>query len=168
LNKKELKNNYGFFIICFVILLYFITLFIFIFSSYGNYKKEIKNIIWALKFSEIPLKRKKLMKKSIIINKSLKINDKNHLYSQNKNKININQYNINIIKNNTKLNLLNYEQSSFRKLDQTKKEKDAKINILAKKILERKEFEINSLNYQYALKLDHRNYCQYYILFNKI
>ena len=162
LKIKELKNNYGFFIIAFVILLYFITLFIFIFSSYGKYKKEIKNIIWALKYREIPLKRNQIMKKPMIINKNMKINNKKHLYFNNKNKININQYNINIIKNNTKLNLLKYEPSSFRKLGQTKKEKDDIINILVKKILNRKEFEINSLNYQEALKIDHRNFCQYY------
>ena len=160
---KELKNNYGFFIIAFVMILYFITLFIFLFSSYGNYKKEIKNIIWALKFSEIPLKRNQIMKKPMIINKNMKINNnKNHLYYQNKNKININKYNIKIIKNSTKHNLLNNESSSFRKFGQTKKEKADKINILAKKILNRKEFEINSLNYQEALKIDHRNFCQYY------
>ena len=72
---KELKNNYGFFIIAFVMILYFITLITFLFSSYGNYKKEIKNIIWALKFSEIPLKRNQIMKKPMIINKN---NNKNH------------------------------------------------------------------------------------------
>ena len=31
-----------------------------------------------------------------------------------------------------------------------------------KKILKRKEFELNLLNYQDALKIDHRNYCQNY------
>ena len=103
------------------------------------------------------------MKKPMIINKNMKINNnKNHLYYQNKNKTNINKYNIKIIKNSTKHNLLNNESSSFRKFGQTKKEKADKINILAKKILNRKEFEINSLNYQEALKIDHRNFCQYY------
>ena len=33
---------------------------------------------------------------------------------------------------------------------------------LIKKILSKKDFELNSLNYESALKLDHRNYCQYY------
>ena len=53
---KELKKNYGFFIIGFVFILYLITLFIFIFKSYSNLKKEIKNIIMALKFNDIPMK----------------------------------------------------------------------------------------------------------------
>ena len=30
-------------------------------------------------------------------------------------------------------------------------------------ILEKKDFELNSLNYLEALKLDHRGYCEYYI-----
>jgi len=29
-------------------------------------------------------------------------------------------------------------------------------------ILERKEFKLNSLDYEEALKIDHRSYCQYY------
>ena len=67
-----------------------------------------------------------------------------------------------VIKNNSKLNLLNYESNLVRKFDKTKKEKVDKINISTKKILKLKEFEINSLNYQEALKVDHRDYCQYY------
>jgi len=41
----ELKKNYGFFIVSFVLLFYFASLIIFLFISYANYKKEIKNII---------------------------------------------------------------------------------------------------------------------------
>ena len=33
---------------------------------------------------------------------------------------------------------------------------------LIKKILSKKDFELNSLNYESAIKLDHRSYCQYY------
>ena len=44
-----------------------------------------------------------------------------------------------------------------------KKEEIGKNNISIKKLLVRKEFELNSLNYSEVLKIDHRNYCQYYI-----
>ena len=37
-----------------------------------------------------------------------------------------------------------------------------KINIFIKKILKKKDFELNALNYKSAIKLDHRNYCEYY------
>ncbi len=32
-----------------------------------------------------------------------------------------------------------------------------------KKVLELKDFELDSLNYKNAIRLDHRNYCQFYI-----
>ena len=37
-----------------------------------------------------------------------------------------------------------------------------KINIFIKKILKKKYFELNALNYKSAIKLEHRNYCEYY------
>ena len=37
------------------------------------------------------------------------------------------------------------------------------ININTNDILQKKDFELNSLNYIEAIKLDHRNYCEYYI-----
>ena len=36
-------------------------------------------------------------------------------------------------------------------------------NTDANKILQKKDFELNSLDYIEAIKLDHRNYCEYYI-----
>ena len=159
---KELKNNYGFFIVSFILLFYFITLFIFSISSYSRYKKEIKNIILALKFNIIAIKNNnQIIKKPMIINKNKKIINKNY-YAQKKNKIIINKYNKNKIRNNKKLAVLNNKNYNSKFL-QLKNEKINKINNLSsKKILERKEFEINSLNYHLALKIDHRNYCQYY------
>ena len=160
---KELKKNYGFFIICFVILFYFITLFIFCISSYPKYKKEIRNIILALKFNTVTVQKNMLMKKPIIINKNSrkKIISKKNYYLNKKNKIIINNNSKNKLRNNKRLALINNKNNLSKK---TVKLKNEKINNISpnKKILERKEFEINSLNYQIALKIDHRNYCQYY------
>ena len=50
---KELIKNYGFFIILFILVLYFICLFIFIFFSYYKLKKEITKIFYALKTNEV-------------------------------------------------------------------------------------------------------------------
>ena len=41
-------------------------------------------------------------------------------------------------------------------------EKNNDLNIM-KEILDKKDFELSSLGYKEALKLDHRSYCQYYI-----
>ena len=151
---KELKKNYGFFIVSFVLLFYFISLIIFIFISYTNYKKEIKNIICALKFNEIPINKNQSLKKPMIINKNMNF--------QKKKKMNLNQSNKSKIKNHSKIILLNFEANSIKNIDKIKKEKSDKNNLSAKKILKKKDFEINSLNYKDALKIDHRNYCQYY------
>ena len=143
LKISELKKNYGFFIVSFAVIFYFITLFIFTISSYSNYKKEIINIIWALKFSEIPLKKNQIITNSN--NKISKTNKKETLY-----------------KNNRKLILLNVEENSFIKLNKPKKERFGNKNLSFEKILKRKKFELNLLNYKKALKIDHRSFCQYY------
>ena len=67
------------------------------------------------------------------------------------------------IKSNSNFDLLNFEDNQKNNLYSKKKEEIGKNNISIKKLLERKEFELNSLNYSEVLKIDHRNYCQYYI-----
>ena len=153
---KELKNNYGFFIISFVMLLYFITLFLFNISSYSKYKKEIKNIIVALKFNTLSIQKNSIKKKSMMINKNKKI------FINKKNKIIFDKFNKNKLRNNIRLAIIHNKNNSSKKTVELKNKK-INNNLSNKKILERKEFEINSLNYQTALKIDHRNYCQYYL-----
>ena len=70
--------------------------------------------------------------------------------------------NKNKTKNNSKLILLNDKENNAKKLANLNKERFDKNNLLTNKILEIKEFELDSLDYQEALKIDHRNYCQYY------
>ena len=62
LKVNNLIKNYGFFIVCSVMILYFIVLFIFMISSFSNIKKEIYNIIFALKIKGNPIKKKKIKK----------------------------------------------------------------------------------------------------------
>ena len=162
LKIKELKNNYGFYIISFVIVFYFITLLTFVIKSNNIFKKEVKNIICSLKFNEIPLRKNRLMKKPIIINKKVKLNDKKKYYNKKKEKIKLNKFNKSKIKNNSKFVLFNLEDNLSRILAKNKKEIVGKNNISVDEILKRKEFELNSLDYKEALKIDHRSYCQYY------
>ena len=164
LKIKELYKNYGFFIVSFVLLFYLITLIIFIIKSYKKYKKEIKKIISALKFNDIPIEENQIIKNPIIINKKMKIKNRTIYYNVKKDKINKNQNNNNINekKNNSKQILLNLKNNLSKKINQPHKKKFDKDNILTKKILKLKDFELSSLNYQEALKKDHRNFCQYY------
>lgn len=72
LSIKNLKNNYGFFIMLTILILFFITLFIFTSISFKKLKKKIKTIIWALTFNEKPLKKKRLKNKPDIVLKKEK------------------------------------------------------------------------------------------------
>ena len=162
LNLEELKKNYGFYIVSFVVIFYFITLLIFVFKSYEDFKKEIKNIIFALKFNEFPLKNKQRIRKPKIINKKMKIYNKKQAYIQKKDKVTFKRFENNNIKSNSKAILLNLDNNISRKLAKNKKGKAFKNSISPEKILNRKEFELNSLDYKEALKIDHRNFCQYY------
>ena len=74
LKIKNLKNNYGFFIVVSITLLYLITLFIFIVYSYNKIKKEVCIIIFSLKFKANPIKKKKKIKEE---NKIKEINKNN-------------------------------------------------------------------------------------------
>ena len=59
---KNLKKNIGFFIVDFITIIYFITLFIFSTYSYDKIKKEVFNIIFALKIKANPNKKTKKKK----------------------------------------------------------------------------------------------------------
>ena len=82
-----------------------------------------------------------------------KIKKKKNYHFKKKNKINKNKR----IKNTNKNNLKNFENITLGKLDEIKEE-----NFEDKKLLKLKEFEINGLDYQEAIKLDKRKFCQYY------
>ena len=58
---KELKKNYGFFFVSFIVLLYFFSLIIFSASSFNKYKKEIKNIILSLKSNKSSSKKQQII-----------------------------------------------------------------------------------------------------------
>jgi len=92
----------------------------------------------------------------------VKINGKKRYYNSKKDKINFSKFNKSKVKNNSKAILSNFEDNLSIKLAKNKKESVGKNNISIGEILKRKEFELNSLDYEEALKTDHRNYCQYY------
>jgi len=115
LKIRSLKNNYGFFIITFIFVFYFVTLLIFITRSFDKLKIEIIKIITVLKLNEIQIKENKIQEPIIIINqakdkaKSFEKESKNS-FIKNKNRINkiIDLKNSNEIKKEN-----NYSKNSF-------------------------------------------------------
>ena len=166
---KNILKNYGFFIMTFILLLYFATLILFLIKSYNKLKSDIFLIFSALKSSEIikfkvdqspqaPIKKELLNinnnKKKIMFNNDNNENTKNKMNIKNKEKMTDN----NILNQMTQ----NPENNSLDRIN--------KINLInnidkenIKDLIEQKDFELNSLEYEMAIKLDHRDYFQYYI-----
>ena len=178
---KDLIHNYGFYIMTSIMILFFITLFIFYFVTNKNLKKDLFNMFIILnniksikinkatikgeenpKYNKIKQKIKikvkiKIKKKKISKHKSLNINNKNCQINNNNGIKSIN----NIIQKTQ-----NERDKSLSDLIMIKILKFKSYNIsikYTKEFLELKDFEMNLLEYEEALKLDIRNYFQYYI-----
>ena len=150
-DKKTIKNNYGFFIVLFIKLLYFVCLIIFIFQSFNKLKYIIKNITFMLKVTkknkevnQISL-RKKIINLDVISFKQL-----NTIYAEHV----INRFKL---ENNNKI-----DKSKTIILGTENELNNNENNII------HKDFELNSLNYEEALKLDKRTYLKYYFSLLKI
>ena len=163
---KSLLKNYGFFILFLIIILYFISLFLFLNISYDEIKKEINGIILSLNYYDTSIIIRHRIKKKVKIKKKTK-----HLKTKeikNKNKKNFKKINsIKKQKEKDQSYLIqitnNFDNSiSSKKINQINNEITA-INYASNiNILKYKDFELNSLDYEEALQLDHRNYCDYY------
>ena len=137
--------------------------------SNTNLKKEINKIIWALKFNVIPIKNKKLKDKPVIVQKLKKRKKKRKIKTSDTNyKTNIDEKKLKLTKiseekkdaNSRKILKNNIDNSEIGININTKV--NDKNNIIIKKILEKNDFELNSLDYEEVRKLDNRNYCEYY------
>ena len=169
LKPKSLINNYGFYIADSVIILYFISLFIFLKISYVKIKNEVNNIISNLNIKTNPIKKRKTIITRAMLNirkkkKNINIfnypnNDLVHLTDVKIEKIENNREQLNkvepdsIDKVNPKQNIIIINEKNIR---QDNKQKNDDI------IIKKEDLELNSLNYEEAILLDHRNYCQYY------
>ena len=147
LKIKNLLKNYGFCIVGAIMVLYFINLFIFMSISYDKLKKVIIQILLALKSINIHIKLNLIKKQK---NRIKKMPKKFKKYNQKKKENEIICSTINDKKKSNKIKLAKKFCSGHT------------IKILTKRILEKKDFELNSLNYNEAIKLDHRSYCEYY------
>ena len=156
--KNNLKDNLGFFINLGIVILFIICSFIFIFKSFGQLYLDIKEIILAKRNTKFKkninnttrIKKKKKYKKNKKIKKS-----KKKSISNNEDKINSN-------------NILT--DSSKKKIEFKNLTNDLMLSndIKNKNILEYKDYELNSLDFEKALIYDKRNFLQYYISSIKI
>ena len=166
-NKKNLMNNLGCFIFAFIFLLYFICLHIFYCKSLGKLIRLIRKITKAIKYFN--------NKENQITN-----NDMDDTINKNKRNKKENRKRM-MIKEETKSssrkinnNIMIMKENDDQKSDiMNKKERKKNIQIIKikrkgkkeekyRKLLEDTESELNSLDYEEALKRDKRTYLQYY------
>ena len=148
--KNNLKNNIGFFINLGIVILFIISFFIFIFYSFPKLNLDIKQIIFAKRNTHfnnniISKIKKKKYKKENNNKKTRKKNKLNNIVKTNSN---------NRLTENSKKNIQINNVTNFLVLDN---------NVNNKKILEYKDYELNSLDFEKALIEDKRNFLQYYI-----
>ena len=161
LRLNSLIKNYGFIIVGFIIALYFFSLFTFIAVSFNIIKKEIYNIMFSSNIKGNPKKKKNSKNKKKIKEKYL--SKKDILDNENKsNKLKLNEKNVNKLNYQGQLTL-NIIKQSYNKMNKQKYSINNMNNKYLYNIFKLKDFEMNSLSYEKALKFDHRNYCQYYI-----
>ena len=136
---KCIKYNYGFFIISFIILLFFICLIVFLASSFHKIKSEINKIKGKIKVNKNKTKKNNKRKKCM-----LSMNSNNIIQIENPRK--------NKSKRHMTTNIDKKTKNSFIKINNKENEN-----------IDYKHFELNQLNYKNALKYDKRTYMQYYI-----
>ena len=156
-NKNNIKNNYGFFILFFIFLLYLICIIIFYCKSLKNLIDIIKNIFDAKNNEKNHINKEE--KYDLINENKLKsIRKKNKKKTKMENKSSIKEIkkekNIIILKKNLKIKYNKKENTNQKEIMKKKNHKG---------ILDYTDSELNSLDYQEALKKDRRTYIQYYI-----
>ena len=167
--KDGLIKNYGSYIIFFIILIYIIYLIYFIVKGYSNFINKIDIIIKKKNCNNNKIIKTKIKRRKTSINfppKKIYQNkqSKEHknisikLSETNKNKTNI------ILKLKKSKSTSLYEKKDKKCLTNKDINKNRnKTNNKIKKKINYNDFEINSLNYKEALKIDKRTFCQYYL-----
>ena len=179
-NINNITNNYGFYLIGSIFIFHFVTFFIYWFISYKKLKKVLLDMILILdRVKSIEVQpmiegEKNLMKLKLKVKtkttKKIKRKKNNEINNINMNNINIEN---NLGNNNRIGNLNNIIQLTKNEHDESSKSSNIlknlkftsnNINIkYIREFIEQKDFEINSLEYEEAFKLDKRNYFKYYI-----
>ena len=189
-DQNRIKNNYGAYITFLIIFLFFITIIIFyskdnkeiynIINDLINAKKNIYNKIIPISFQKKKTKRKaKRKRKKKIKRRSIKNKE---LIKENENQNNSNQinnsppvrkvklkkfrkkkYSVQYNKSKIIYNNLNYSNDNSNRAILGLSKTETINPDLYKDIMEFNSYELNTLNYYEALKIDKRNYFQYYL-----
>ena len=158
--KENLKNNIGFYINIGIFILFLVSCFIFIFKSFPELLIDINELFSAKKNKKLKRRNNNIPGK--ITKKRSKKENEIIIYTKE-----------NILNINNKPNSNNFLPKISKKKVEFNKEKNNSssenvINDKNKNIYEYKDYELNSLDFEKALKKDKRNFLQYYISSIKI
>ena len=152
-NKDGIINNIGCYILLFIIIFHFISIFVFYINEFNLIKKKIKEIIFGINKEKIfnndekgkidEYKNNKNQISIYIKNKTRKTSRKKQIK------------NIKSINNNSNIKIISKNNNINKSNDEKKEKKE-------KNLSEYIDEEINELSYNLALKYDKRIYCQYY------
>ena len=157
LKFKSLISNYGCIIISSTSVLYFFTLLFFPTVAYIKLVKTIYKIHNALKSDETRIKKIQLMETDKEANKTKNKSTKKIKQKEKKDKTKKEQIKF------SNLATENNHDNSKNRLSNIKNGIKLDNDLIKIEILKKKDFELNALDYNEAIKLDHRNYCEYYI-----
>ena len=158
--KENLKHNIGFFINVSFFILFFVSFFIFIWKSFGKLLIDINELFSAKKNKKFKRSNNNISRKKT----------KNKFKRTNKMKIDNKENILNIDNKPDSKNILTGNSTKKIELNKEKNHSliENAINDKNKKILEYKDYELNSLDFKKAIKKDKRNFLQYYISSIKI
>jgi len=163
--KNGLIKNYGNYIMLFIILIYIISLIYFKIEGYGSFIKKINIIIKIKSKTNIKryskfIKTKNGIKKINFPPKKMKLRNKKYRETMNSSKYNEDASNKSI-KYKHSNEEITFENKSNSKL--------GKIHIFKNKDIIKKvnynDYELNSLTYNEAIKIDKRTYKEFYMSF---
>ena len=155
--NNNIKYNIGFFILISLVIMYLICFVIFFIYSFSFLKRDIRNITFSIKMKFKKKNITKNIRQNLLELDVIKMNQLNTIYTDH-------IMNISIRNSNNKT-----EKDKFNTMIlDTSNENNNDNNNFSDDILEYKDFELNDLNYEEALKKDKRNFIQYYFALLKI
>ena len=151
--KEGILDNKGSYVILTIILFHIIAIIIFYIHQFPLIKKKIKNIIYKINEDQLMNNDENKQKEDFELNVKYKRNNIS-IYTKDK-KIKKKKKNISDSKN--------INNKRRKKINSKNKSVNKKIIMKSKNEVIYIDEEINALEYNFALKYDKRNYCNYYI-----
>ena len=152
---ENIKNNTGFFLLGLIIALFIIVMIIFCVRGYNNLENKIDEVI-SIKFGNKRTNKNKSKTSihDIIHNNIIKKGRKNNKSNSLRHKSN---------KTNKNISSMNISNKSFGKKNSEIINKDKDNNKEDEDFMKcTNDYEMNNLSYEFALKYDKREFCEYY------